>query len=97
MPKQSRQCIARKMPATFGDDRLAARLRSLRGTSRACNVVDAMLSQVGMPIDAFIKEAMEGLDSGATEIAVGPMGKKFRATVNDANFQQMFDTLNKGL
>ena len=47
-----------------------------------------------MPVDAFIKDAMDGLDSGADEIAVGPIGKKFRAVINDEKFQQMFDTVN---
>ena len=45
--------------------------------------------QVGMPIGDFTKEAMEGLDSGAPEFAVG-MGKNFAGVVNHEEFGKMF-------
>ena len=48
-----------------------------------------------MPIDAFIKNAMAGLDEGLDEIAVGPEGKKFREVVDDEKFDKMFEMLQQ--
>ena len=45
--------------------------------------------QVGMPIDEFTKEAMEGLDSGEPEFAIG-LGQKLAGTVDQQKFEQVF-------
>lgn len=55
----------------------------------------ASRTQVGIPIDAFIKNAMAGLDEGLDEIAVGPEGHKFREVIDDEKFGKMFDVLQQ--
>ena len=50
--------------------------------------------QVGIPIDEFVTGAMEGLDSGATEFAVGDLGRNSRATINKDKFDQVFNKMN---
>ncbi len=45
--------------------------------------------QVGMPIDEFLKEAMEGLDSGEPEFAIG-LGQKLAGTVDQQKFEHAF-------
>ena len=51
--------------------------------------------QVGVPIDAFIKNAMAGLDEGLDEVAVCPEGKRFREVINDEKFSKMFEMLQQ--
>ena len=61
-------------------------------TSKAHVVTLAL--QVGIPIDEFVKGAMEGLDSGASEFAVGDLGRNSRGTINREKFDQVFNTMN---
>ncbi len=48
-----------------------------------------------MPIDAFIKSAMEGLDEGLDEVACTDAGKRFRAVIDDEKFGKMFEMLQQ--
>jgi len=52
-------------------------------------------AQVGVPIDAFIKSAMEGLDEGLDEVACTDAGKRFRAVIDDEKFGKMFEMLQQ--
>ena len=45
-----------------------------------------------MPIDEFTKEAMEGLDSGSPEFAVG-LGQKLAGTVDGEKFEKAFQQM----
>jgi hypothetical protein len=56
--------------------------------------VGTLALQVGIPIDEFVKGAMEGLDSGASEFAVGDLGRNSRDTINREKFDQVFNTMN---
>ena len=79
----------------FGHDCSARASKLLPNPTCRAHMPCASCAQVGVPIDAFIKSAMEGLDEGLDEVAVTDAGKKFRAVIDDEKFGKMFEMLQQ--